>query len=156
MKTKRIGILILFVILNFGALGIGTYFMDNGPNDSWYLTLNKAPWTPPGWVFGAAWFSIMLCFSFFMMHFYDLFKSSKPFLILFVIQWFLNISWNLFFFNLQEIFVGLVVLLLLIIILFRILRISLRKGSYQSFLIAPYILWMMVAISLNAYIYINN
>ncbi|OIQ40535.1 MAG: TspO protein [Bacteroidetes bacterium MedPE-SWsnd-G1] len=156
MKTKRIGILILFAILNFGALGIGTYFMDNGPNDLWYLALNKAPWTPPGWVFGAAWFTIMLCYSFFMMHFYYLFKSNKTFLILFGIQWILNISWNLFFFNLHEIFIGLLVLLLLILTLLKILKMSFRKGRYQSLLIIPYILWMMVAISLNAYIYFNN
>ena len=52
----------LFLLLNFGALAIGSYFMNNGPQSNWYLTLNKAPWTPPGWVFGVAWTTIMICF----------------------------------------------------------------------------------------------
>ena len=51
---KFAGTLILFLVLNFGALGIGTILMDNGPQSLWY-TFNQAPWTPMGWVFGAAW-----------------------------------------------------------------------------------------------------
>ena len=46
---------ILFLIINFGGLAIGNWFMNNGPISEWYLNLNKAPWTPPGWVFGVAW-----------------------------------------------------------------------------------------------------
>ena len=41
---------VLFLAINFSALGIGSYLMNNGPTSGWYLTLNKAPWTPPGWV----------------------------------------------------------------------------------------------------------
>lgn len=51
---KFTGTLILFLVLNFGALGIGTILMDNGPQSLWYTSLNQAPWTPMGWVFGAA------------------------------------------------------------------------------------------------------
>lgn len=45
----------LFFIINFGALGLGALLMDSSPiENEWYVQLNKAPWTPPGWVFGAA------------------------------------------------------------------------------------------------------
>ena len=56
----------IFLIINFGALGIGSILMDNGPQSSWYTNLNQAPWTPPGWVFGFAWTTIMFCFSIYM------------------------------------------------------------------------------------------
>jgi hypothetical protein len=45
--------LILFLIINFGALGIGGLLLGNPATNEWYQSLNKAPWTPPGWVFGA-------------------------------------------------------------------------------------------------------
>ena len=41
--------------------------MNNGPQTDWYSNLNKAPWTPPGWVFGFAWTTIMLCFSIYLI-----------------------------------------------------------------------------------------
>jgi benzodiazapine receptor len=58
--------IIVFAVLNFGALGIGVYLMGQGATSDWYQGLNKAPWTPPGWVFGAAWTTIMVFFSIYM------------------------------------------------------------------------------------------
>ncbi|NRA92357.1 MAG: tryptophan-rich sensory protein, partial [Psychroserpens sp.] len=57
---------LVFAVINFSALGLGTILMGNGATSSWYQQLNKAPWTPEGWVFGAAWFTVMLCFSAYM------------------------------------------------------------------------------------------
>ena len=42
--------LFLFIVINFGALAIGTWLMNDGPQSEWYSTLNQAPWSPPGWV----------------------------------------------------------------------------------------------------------
>lgn len=147
---------IIFLVGNFGALALGTYFMDNGPNDDWYLSLAKAPWTPPGWVFGAAWFTIMFCFSFFMTRVCNVLKISKKIVLLYSIQWVLIVSWNLFFFNNKQILNGLIILLILFVVLILLFKLSLKKNRITSLLIVPYILWMMVAISLNAYIYFNN
>ncbi|MDH3796458.1 MAG: tryptophan-rich sensory protein, partial [Flavobacteriaceae bacterium] len=58
--------LIVFLVLNFGALALGSLFTNMGISSDWYSELSKAPWTPPGWVFGAAWTTIMLCFSVYM------------------------------------------------------------------------------------------
>ena len=57
----------LFLVLNFGALGVGGFLMGSSPaQNTWYFSQNLAPWTPPGWVFGAAWTLIMLLFSVYM------------------------------------------------------------------------------------------
>lgn len=58
--------IIIFLVINFAALGIGSIFTGSGVPSEWYQSLIKAPWTPPGWMFGAAWTSIMICFSIFM------------------------------------------------------------------------------------------
>ena len=53
--------LFVFLLINFGALALGGLFTSDGVISDWYEQLNKAPWTPPGWVFGAAWTTIMVC-----------------------------------------------------------------------------------------------
>jgi tryptophan-rich sensory protein len=60
--TKKLLPTLLFFILNFAALAVGGLFTGSGVSSEWYQNLDKAPWTPPGWVFGAAWPFIMICF----------------------------------------------------------------------------------------------
>ena len=115
--------IILFLLINFAALGIGSFFTGDGVVSDWYLNLNKAPWTPPGWVFGAAWTTIMICFSIYMAFAWDSVKNRNTLLVLFAIQWVLNVGWNPIFFNLRNVPVGLVVItaltILMIYFLFR-------------------------------------
>jgi len=59
---------ILFLVLNFGALAVASLFTGNGVASNWYQHLNKAPWTPPGWMFGLAWTTIMICFALYIWH----------------------------------------------------------------------------------------
>ena len=64
-------------MLNFGALAIGSYFTASGASSDWYQNLNKAPWTPAGWVFGAAWTSIMICYSVYMAYLIKIITTPK-------------------------------------------------------------------------------
>ena len=147
--------LVLFLIINFSALGIGMVLMNNGPQASWYLELAKAPWTPPGWVFGFAWTTIMICFSIYMAKLITI-KNIKTAFILFTIQFVLNVSWNYVFFNQHMITLGMINLILLLAI------VSFIAFNYKSELkkftifIVPYIIWLIVATSLNGYILFNN
>jgi len=60
--------LIIFLVLNLGALALGGLFTNKGVPSDWYIGLIKAPWTPPGWVFGVAWTTIMICFAVYMAY----------------------------------------------------------------------------------------
>ena len=147
----------IFLLANYSALAIGSYLMQNGPNSSWYLQLNKAPWTPAGWVFGAAWFSIMLLFSFYMTKLsYHVEFLDRKLLILFAVQWILNVSWNFIFFNHQEILLGLIAIFALWLLVGYFTFEYLSKLRFYTLLILPYLIWMTIATSLNAYIYLNN
>ena len=143
----------IFLIINFGALGIGSWLMNNGPKSEWYMNLNQAPWTPPGWVFGVAWTAIMICFSIFMGYLY--FKTpSREVLILFSLQFVLNVIWNFIFFNQQLIGTGLITIVLLTILMFYFFF---RFNNFQvRYLLLPYIIWLCIATSLNGYIFFNN
>ena len=58
--------LFIFLVINFGALAVGGYFTNDAVTSDWYLEMEKAPWTSLGWVFGAAWTAIMICFSIYL------------------------------------------------------------------------------------------
>ncbi|MEM6685760.1 MAG: TspO/MBR family protein, partial [Bacteroidota bacterium] len=105
--------LLIFLLINFGALGLGAYLMNNGPRTEWYADLQKAPWTPPGWVFGFAWTTVMLCFSIFMAKLTEG-KNNKTIIALFAVQFVLNVSWNFVFFNQHNIVLGMINLILLL------------------------------------------
>lgn len=148
-------IVIVFLIINFGALGFGSWLMDNGPQTEWYLNLNKAPWTPPGWVFGVAWTTIMICFSIYMAQLYSNDKSAMV-IGLFVLQLVLNVSWNYVFFNQHQMGLALIIITLLTLLIIYFLFGFYSQLKLMSLLIIPYVLWLVIATSLNYYTYANN
>jgi len=143
----------IFLITNFSALYAGTLLMDNGPRTAWYLSLNKAPWTPPGWVFGMAWSLIMLLFSFYMTKLSYIYKYlDQKLIIIYSLQWFLNVVWNLVFFNQHFIVLGLVTIVTLWLLIFYVVFKHIKSMKYYTVFIVPYLIWMTIATSLNAYI----
>lgn len=152
MLLKRI---IVFIVLNFGALSLGSFLMNNGPQSIWYQSLAKAPWNPPGWLFGVAWFSIMACFALYLSWAYPK-VNRKLFLFLFIPQWILNVGWNYVFFNQQLINIGVVVLVVLTGIVYATLFVFHKTLKTKSLLIVPYCLWLVLACSLNIYIAVYN
>lgn len=148
--------LILFLVINFGALALGGFFTGAGVTSDWYQNMNQAPWTPPGWVFGAAWTFIMLCFSFFMTYAWSVSKDKSMLLTLFVVQWILNVSWNPIFFYFREVLVGLFVISALTLLVWYLLFKFRKDLGWKSTLMLPYAIWLVIATSLNAYIYLYN
>jgi tryptophan-rich sensory protein len=117
------------------------------------MNLNQAPWTPPGWVFGVAWTTIMICFSIYMAQLY-IKTPTKVVLSLFALQFILNIMWNYVFFNQHLILIGfLVIILLTVLVCYFFFKFNEIQTRY---LLLPYIIWLCIATSLNAYILINN
>ena len=152
---KQFKLFLLFLIINFGGLAIGSWLMNNGPMTDWYMNLNQAPWTPPGWVFGVAWTTIMVCFSIYLGKLF-LGDTSKKLKIIFLIQFILNVSWNYIFFNLHLVLFGLITIVLLTSLLFYyFFKLSDKTDNYK-FLLLPYMIWLCIATSLNLYILINN
>lgn len=147
--------IIIFLVINFGALAIGSWLMDNGPQTDWYTSLNQAPWTPQGWVFGVAWSTIMVCFSIYMAYLYKLLPTTKV-ITLFAVQIVLNVIWNYIFFNQHLVGVGFTVILLLTFTIATITLSFIKDMNAKTLLILPYLIWLCIATSLNGYILLNN
>lgn len=147
---------IIFLLINFAALGIGGLFTGAGVPSEWYQALNKAPWTPPGWVFGAAWTLIMICFAFYMAHGWSQVENRSLFIGLFILQWILNVAWNPVFFKFHAVLFGLIVITLLTILVAWFLFAYAKQFKAWSFFILPYFIWLLIATSLNGYVLLKN
>lgn len=147
---------LLFIIINFAALGIGSISTKTGVASDWYQNLNKAPWTPPGYVFGLAWSLIMICFAVYMAVLLQKTNPSKKVIVLFAIQWILNTSWNPIFFYLHQTVLGLIVITSLTLVVSTFLWKYVKTIKLHSFWLAPYFIWLLIATSLNAYIVFKN
>ncbi|TYC10576.1 tryptophan-rich sensory protein [Bizionia gelidisalsuginis] len=148
--------LIIFLVLNFTALGVGGLLAGKGASSVWYASINKAPWTPPGWVFGAAWVTIMICFSIYLAYLWPTTENKTLLIGLLVIQYLFNIAWNPIFFRYHNISLGLFVIIGLTLIVGFILFYYWSILKLKSILLLPYFIWLLIATSLNMYAFLKN
>jgi len=118
--------------------------------------LDKAPWTPPGWVFGFAWTTIMISFSIFMAYSWSAINNKKLLITSFIIQWILNVSWNPIFFYYQNVLMGLIIITTLTLIISGFVLAYWSELKFKVVLILPYLIWLCIATSLNGYILLKN
>lgn len=148
--------LIIFLIINFLALAIGGMFTSKAVTADWYLSLYKAPWTPPGWVFGAAWTTIMICFSIFMAFAWTEVENRNMLLALFALQWILNVAWNPIFFKFHAVLPGLIIIVVLTLLIGYFIFQYVAELKLNTLLLLPYFIWLLIATSLNGYILLKN
>jgi benzodiazapine receptor len=142
---------ILFLACNFGGLAIGGLFTGSGVSSEWYQSIQKAPWTPPGPVFGLAWTTIMICYSLYLSYAWNRVEKTR-FWAIFGSQWLLNVSWNPVFFHFQMPFIALIIITLLWISITWMMWKYPVKRRLQKLLLLPYAIWLLIATSLNTYI----
>lgn len=128
----------------------------------WYLSLNKPSFNPPNWIFGPVWsllYALMgIAFALFWHHLsksgVSIFKHKAG--ILFGIQLVLNLLWSTIFFNLHQIGLALVEMLVLLgFIIFTGVEFY-KINRTAGFLLIPYMLWVYFASILTASIlYLN-
>lgn len=146
-----------FLILNFLALYIGSVFTEPGVQSEWYQLADKAPWTPAGWVFGAAWTVIMILYAFYMSELWRITADKRTLTFVYSIQWILNVSWNYMFFFLQSPLIAEMILFsLTVLLIYQYIRYGKKGRKWNSLLLLPYIIWLCLANSLNIYFVMNN
>jgi len=141
----------LFLVINFGALTLWWALQWDWATSEWYMSLARAPWTPPGWVFWFAWTLIMICFSIYLARLFSL-PYWWSLIVLYVMHLILNIAWSYTFFVQHDIVLALIIISLLFV---TVLIFAFAYHHLQwlwTWLLAPYIVWLCIAISLNAYV----
>jgi benzodiazapine receptor len=151
---KYINAFLGFLFLNFLGLAIGSLWTDSGVTSQWYSELNKAPWTPPGWVFGFSWTTIMICLSIWNSIAWK--NKDKDIQTLYYFSWVLNVLWNPIFFLYNNLVLSSFVILILTVLIGFLLHDTRLKGGWSYVLLIPYFLWLNIALSLNLYSWIMN
>lgn len=149
--------LIISIALPVLVGAVSGFFTVTG-DGSWYQTINKPSWNPPGWVFGPVWTTLYILMG---IAFYLVWKSPasggrKTALVLFGIQLLLNFCWSFIFFNQQQIGMALAeILVLWIFILLSIFAFA-RLSKAAAWLLVPYISWVSFATILTYTIWTLN
>lgn len=139
--------------------GITGALFTAGSVSGWYATLIKPSFNPPDSVFAPVWtvLYLLMGISMFLIWKEGLRnKEVRNAFILFIVQLVFNTLWTIIFFGAQSVTGGFIVILILwiliLICIFRFLRISKTAGM----LLIPYFLWVAFAAVLNCYIMILN
>jgi tryptophan-rich sensory protein len=148
--------LFTYAVLNVGALAVGSFLMGGNPSDNeWYQQLNKAPWTPPGWVFGVAWMLVMTTFTLFMWRKTIAIENHTTLYVTFGAQWLFNVLWNPVFFRWHQVEAAMILLLMLFTSIIYLMILP-KRNLLTNVWALPYLAWLMVAGSLNLYVLWRN
>ncbi len=97
----------------------------------------------------------MICFSIYLSYLFIKADSVKLRLA-FALQVFLNVIWNYVFFNQHLVSLGLIVISALTVVIFTFFFSNFKTVQNKSYLLLPYMVWLLIATSLNAYIVLYN
>ncbi|MGB3181767.1 MAG: TspO/MBR family protein [Cyclobacteriaceae bacterium] len=158
LKNTEWGKFIL-CILACQAAGLAGAVFTVSSSGSWYQTIEKPSFTPPSAIFGPVWTTLYVlmgiaAYKVWVMGWDNI--KVKIGLILFMIQLLINAAWSFSFFGLQNPYLGLIniVILLVLIVVTTIYFFKLRQIS--GWLMVPYFLWVSFATALNYSIYELN
>ena len=156
---KAIDIIKLIVSVGVPLLAGGVGGLVTTPAIStWYATLNKPWFTPPGWLFGPVWTLLYILMGLALFLVWRSPRSSMRDIgiALFAVQLAVNVFWSFAFFGLENTLYGVLTIIPLWVLIaatiFQFYKVS--KGA--AFLMIPYILWVSIATALNTAIYLLN
>jgi len=124
------------------------------PGD-WYRSLNKPRWTPPDWLFPAAWTVLYLCMSTAAAR-VAMIEGTGQALALWSVQIALNALWTPVFFGLRRLGAGLVIIFLLWLAVAATMLAFWQVDWIAGLLFAPYLLWVSIAGALNRSVWVRN
>jgi len=143
---------ILFIVPITVLLGfIFSQFVNTGNENRWFQALVKPAAQPPGWTFGVVWGLLyaMMGTAFAMVLHARGAPLRGPAIILYLVQYALNLFWPILFFGMHQVGAA---FWFLIIILVLALATTLTFGRIRkaaAWLMVPYLAWLCFAAILN-------
>jgi tryptophan-rich sensory protein len=150
-------LLAAILICNLAGI-IGSVFTVTGPG-SWYASIAKPSFNPPGFLFAPVWTTlyILMGISLYLVWMEGLSgKNVTPAAIFFAIQLGLNALWSFLFFGLQSPFLGLVEIVILWVFIAGTIILFHRVSRPAAYLLVPYLLWVTFASFLTYTIWTLN
>lgn len=120
----------------------------------WYPYLEKSNLTPPNLAFPIVW-SVLYVFMGVALG-SILNKGCKKEVYVWTGQMLLNFMWSIIFFTCRMPLWGFLDILLLDIFVLYFILLTYKKDKLAMYLFIPYMVWLLIATYLNAYILFNN
>lgn len=153
---KKILTLLLCLLVTMGIGGLSGY-LTSAEISGWYAGLDKPSFNPPNSVFGPVWTGLYFLMGISLYLVVISSSSRKKFAIgIFVAQLILNFFWSIIFFNLHQIGLALIEIILLWILILAMIIAFYKINRVAGLLQIPYLLWVSFATVLNAAIYQLN
>ncbi|WP_354349686.1 TspO/MBR family protein [Pseudarthrobacter sp. PvP090] len=154
----------LLVFLAASALVAGLGGLATANNvDGWYATADKAPWSPPNWVFGPVWtalYTAMAVAAWLVWR--SRAEGTRPALTAYAVQLVLNLLWTPVFFGLYPSLGTPALWIAFVIIVALAVAVSVTVLYFgpisraAGLLLLPYLAWIVFASSLNLWMALNN
>jgi len=150
---KRINwkILILSFIIVYLVAFIGGLFTSSNIDSEWYKSI-KPEITPTNWIFPVVWnllfFLIALSLYFSWVNIQKK-NIKKKIMIIFGINFFLNIFWSVLYFELRNPLYALIEIFFLWISIISMIFLTYKINKKAGLILIPYLLWVSFAIVLN-------
>ena len=132
--------------------GLSGWVSNSGYGNSWFDSLIKPFFMPPGWAFGVVWpiLYLLLGIAIAIILAEPPSEKRRNALILFVAQMVLNFAWSPVFFAAHKIYPALAIIVVMVGIA------ALAAGQFRQIrpvaglLMLPYLLWLCFAAALNS------
>lgn len=144
MESKSLITLAVFLALVFAAASTGMRYLPG----TWYTTLAKPAWTPPGWLFGPVWAVLYVMIAVAGWRVYE-HLGIGPALGVWAISLALNAAWSPLMFGAQKIGLAAVDIAALWISIAGFIALTWRAEPMASYLFVPYLVWVSYATALN-------
>jgi len=142
-KTFFICLIIVFLVAYIGSL-----FTSDAVNSQWYEQI-KSSITPPNYIFPIVW-TILFALIVVSLYFaWENSKNKKKVVIVFAINFILNILWSYFYFSAKNIKLALFDLILLWFSILIMIYVTREIDKRSAYLLVPYLLWVSFAGILN-------
>jgi tryptophan-rich sensory protein len=124
---------------------------------TWYQTMNKPSWTPPGWLFGPVWavLYVMIALAAWKVWMTGHYARQSA-LAWWGLQLILNAAWSWLFFGLHRPGWAWLEMALLIVVVALCIRAFRPLSKPAANLMVPYLLWLVFAWVLNLAIWTMN
>lgn len=149
-KIFIICLLIVFILLG----GIGSLFTSPNTSTEWYQNI-KPSITPPNWVFPIVWNILFILISFSLYFAWTNSKNKKQknkIILVFGINFILNILWSVLFFGLKLTTLAFIEIILLWFSIIAMIFVTRKINKISSWLLIPYLLWVGFAGIINGFI----
>jgi len=152
---SRRGLLAVFALISLITLSLGGWLTSLGFGP-WYDELLKPPFQPPGWVFSPAWTTLFTLLAIATWRVARHGEVARLALWIYGAQLVFNVLWSLFFFTLHQPLWALIDIAILNGLVVVLAVIYGRIDRLAGWFIAPYIVWLALATSINTWIVLNN